>query len=232
MSDRADEQATDTATRLRAAIEHTRLGAATTSAQIVQLCQEARDAGLFGVCVAPVHVRSARAALGGLGEGAGPALVTVVGFPLGASRSDVKAFECAAAVRDGATEVDMVIDLGALHAGQDDRVAADVAAVVAAADGRPVKVIIETSLLDDAQKRRACVASEAGGAAFVKTSTGFGGGGATVDDVVLMRSVVGPRLRIKASGGIRTRALALALLDAGADRLGTSAGVALLKPGG
>lgn len=211
--------------RLRGAIEHTLLSPRATPAEVVGLCQEAATHGLFGVCVAPLHVAVARAALS---SAAGPRLVTVVGFPLGASRPDVKAYECALAVDDGADEIDMVLDIGHLCAGDDRPVVGDVAAVVQAAAGRPVKVILETALLDVGQKRRACLAAEAGGAAFVKTSTGFAGGGATVDDIVLMRATIGDRLRIKASGGIRSRKFALSLLDAGADRIGTSRGVALL----
>lgn len=211
--------------RLRRSIEHTRLKAETTPHDVDVLCEAAVAHGLFGVCVAPVHVALARRRLGT----GGPRLVTVVGFPLGAHRTDVKGYECERAVQDGAEEIDMVIDLGSLRAGHDPAVERDIAMVVRAAAGRPVKVILETALLDAEQKRRACRLSVAGDAAFVKTSTGFAGGGATVDDVVLMRQVVGDAVGIKASGGIRSRDFALQLLAAGADRIGTSAGVELVS---
>jgi deoxyribose-phosphate aldolase len=154
-------------------------------------------------------------------------LVTVVGFPLGASARAAKAFECELAVREGAHEIDMVVDIGALKAADRFAVREDIAAVVQAASGKPVKVILETALLDDGEKRLGCALAEEAGAAYVKTSTGFAGGGATLHDVALMREVVGDRLGIKASGGIRDLDFARALLAAGADRLGTSAGVAL-----
>ncbi|MGD8858400.1 MAG: deoxyribose-phosphate aldolase [Myxococcales bacterium] len=210
--------------RLRAAIEHTLLAADATADQVRRLCDEALRQRFAGVCVNPTHVPRCRALLGG----SPVRLVTVVGFPLGANRSQTKAYECALAVGEGADEIDMVLDLGAARAGDWERVKRDVSAVVEAATGQPVKVILETARLDDDQKRAACAAAVLAGASFVKTSTGFGGGGATTHDVALMRQAVGPGVGIKASGGIRTRAQALALLDAGADRLGTSAGLALI----
>jgi len=166
-------------------------------------------------------------------------IVTVVGFPHGASTSATKAFECATAVRQGAHEIDMVISLGGLKAGDRFGVRDDIAAVVKAADGRPVKVILETAYLRDAEKQLACALAEEAGAQFVKTSTGYarqeylaGPGqslGATIHDVRLMRACVGDRLRVKASGGIRSADLARELVAAGADRIGTSAGPALLE---
>jgi deoxyribose-phosphate aldolase len=210
--------------RLRAAIEHTLLAPDATDEGVEVLCREAMRERFAGVCVNPVHVPRCRALL----AASAVRLVTVVGFPLGANRSRTKAFECALAVAEGADEIDMVLDQGAALAGDWRRVEQDVAAVVAAAGGRPVKVILETARLDDDRKRAACATAVLAGARFVKTSTGFGGGGATVHDVRLMRRAVGPGVGVKASGGIRERAQALALLDAGANRLGTSAGVALI----
>ena len=212
--------------RLRAAIEHTLLAAEATERDIERLCDEATNHGLFGVCVNPVHVPVARARLGH----ATVQLVSVVGFPLGATASEVKAHEATLVVAAGADELDMVLALGAARAGDWSRVQADIEAVVASAQGRPVKVIVETAKLEDDEKRLACHAARRAGAAFVKTSTGFGGGGATEHDVALMHGEVGGVLGVKASGGIRTRAQALQLLHAGATRVGTSAGPALLLP--
>ncbi|HEX2677498.1 MAG TPA: deoxyribose-phosphate aldolase [Polyangiales bacterium] len=209
---------------LRAAIEHTLLSPGATRAMIERHCAEARSHALFGVCVNPVHVARASKLLASTEV----TLVTVVGFPLGASAHAVKAFECEQAVRDGAQEIDMVIDLGALKAADRHGVKDDIAGVVKAAGGKPVKVILETALLNEGEKRLACAIAEEAGAAFVKTSTGFGGGGATREDVALMRALVGDRLGVKASGGIRDAALARELLAAGANRIGTSQGVALV----
>lgn len=186
-------------------------------------CAEARTHALFGVCVNPVHVARAAQLLAATDV----VLVTVVGFPLGASARAAKAFECELAVREGAREVDMVVNLGALKSGDRFAVREDIASVVKAAGDAAVKVILETSLLDDGEKRLGCEIAEEAGAAFVKTSTGFAGGGATVADVQLLRAVVGDRLGVKASGGIRDAAFARELLRAGADRLGTSSGVRL-----
>ncbi len=156
-------------------------------------------------------------------------MVTVVGFPLGASSTASKAFEAAEAVREGADEVDMVVDRGALRAGDDERVRADVRAVVEAVGGLPVKVILETSALDPSEIVRAARLAIEGGAAYVKTSTGFGGGGATVEAVRLLRDTVGPDRGVKASGGVRDVATARAMVEAGADRIGASAGVAIVR---
>ncbi len=209
---------------LALAIEHTLLAANATRAMIERHCAEARAAALFGVCVNPVHVARCASLLAATDT----RLITVVGFPLGASAAAAKAFECEIAVRDGAHEIDMVVFLGALKAGDRYAVREDIAGVVKAAAGRPVKVILETSALDDGEKLLGCALAEEAGAAFVKTSTGFGSGGATVADVALLRRAVGDRLGVKASGGIRNAAFARELLAAGADRIGTSLGVALV----
>jgi deoxyribose-phosphate aldolase len=176
-------------------------------------------------CVQPGRVRYAADAL----AGADAVVASVVGFPHGAQRRDVKASEAALAIDDGAREIDMVADLGALRDGDAARAAADIEAVVRACGGVPVKVIIEATALDDVQKRLACRLAREAGAAFVKTSTGFhASGGATLADVRLMRAEVGAALGVKASGGIRTLADALAMIEAGASRLGTSASAAIL----
>lgn len=216
-------------------IEHTMLSPITTRAQIDRHCAEARTHQLFGVCVSPQWVARAVELL----HETPVRVVTVVGFPLGANASATKAFECATAVRHGAAEVDMVLALGALKAGDRFGVRDDIAAVVKAADGRAVKVILETAYLTDAEKQLACALAEEAGASFVKTSTGFarrefqvGPGqslGATIHDVRLLRMCVGDRMGVKASGGIRSADLARDLVAAGADRIGTSAGPALLS---
>lgn len=208
---------------LASVIEHTLLAPTATRAMVERHCAEARMHGLFAVCVNPVHVARCATLLAQTPV----RLVTVVGFPLGANAQAAKAFECELAVREGAQEIDMVVYLGALKAGDRHAVRADIAAVVSAAAGRPVKVILETSALDDGEKRLGCALAQEAGATFVKTSTGFGSAGASVADVRLLRQVVGDRLGIKASGGIRDAAFARELLEAGADRIGTSLGVAL-----
>ena len=157
--------------------------------------------------------------------------ICVVGFPLGAMATRSKALETREAIADGAEEIDMVINIGALKGGDHDAVYADIQAVVRAAQGRPVKVILETSMLERDEKIVGCTLSKAAGAAFVKTSTGFGGGGATAEDVALMRSVVGPDIGVKASGGVRSAEDAKAMLAAGANRLGASASVAIVTGG-
>jgi len=176
-------------------------------------------------CVQPCRVRVSAEALAGTGA----VVASVVGFPHGAHRMDVKASEAALAIDDGAREIDMVVDLGALRDGDAARVAADIEAVVRACGEVPVEAIIEASALDEAHKRLACRLAREAGAAFVKTSTGFhASGGATVADVRLMRGEVGSALGVKASGGIRTLADALAMIEAGASRIGTSASAAIL----
>jgi deoxyribose-phosphate aldolase len=206
-------------------LDHTLLRAGATSGEILALCAEAREHGFASVCVNPVWVASAVGHLA-----ASPVRVcTVVGFPLGATAPRAKAFEAEQALRDGATEVDMVLDLGAAREGNWAQVRADFKGVRAAVP-RPVvlKVILETCLLDEAQKRQACLLALEEGLDFVKTSTGFSTGGATVTDVALMRQVVGEGMGVKASGGIRTFEQALAMVQAGATRLGVSASLAIV----
>jgi deoxyribose-phosphate aldolase len=206
-------------------LDHTLLKAGVTGVEIDQLCAEAAHHGFASVCINPVWVPRAVACLAGT-----PIRVcTVVGFPLGASAPEAKAFEAAQAVKDGAAEVDMVLDLGAAREGAWERIEAEFRALRAAVP-RPkvLKVILETCLLDEPAKRRACALAAEAGLDFVKTSTGFAGGGATVEDVALMRQVVGESVGVKASGGIRSFEQALAMVQAGATRLGVSASLAIV----
>lgn len=214
-----------TQTELASKMDHTLLKAVATPEQVEQLCREAIQIGAASVCINPCFVRQAAALLAGTRV----SVCTVVGFPLGATTSAVKAFETKEAISNGAKEIDMVIPIGALKAGRDEQVLEDIHAVVGAADGALVKVIIETCFLTDDEKARACALAMEAGADYVKTSTGFGMGGATVHDVALMKAVVGTRLRVKASGGIRTLGDALSLIEAGADRLGVSASLSILE---
>ena len=207
-------------------IDHTLLKPDATPDQIAQLCYEARTYGFASVCVNPTHVKLCSDLL----KGTDVKVCTVIGFPLGASAPDVKAFETETALRDGATEIDMVINIGALK-GRDYTLAArDIAGVVklAHAAGALVKVIIETALLTDEEKVTACLLAKEAGADYVKTSTGFSGGGATVADVTLMRRVVGPEMGVKASGGVKDYADARSMVEAGATRIGASAGVKIV----
>jgi deoxyribose-phosphate aldolase len=206
---------------LLAAIEHTLLAPDATAANIEALCAQAVQHGFAGVCVNPVHVARARAALAGTER----EVVSVVGFPLGAHLARAKAFEAELALGDGAHALDMVMAIGAAKSGDWAAVEADARAVVEVAHGAPVKLILETGLLEDAEKERACQVAIAAGCAFVKTCSGFARGAASVADVALLRASVRGRAAIKASGGIRSAADARALLAAGASRLGTSAGV-------
>lgn len=206
-------------------IDHTLLKAAATEAQVRQLCAEARACGFASVCVNPVWVPLCAREL----AGSGVLVCTVIGFPLGANRAETKAAEARLAVDQGASEVDMVMNLGAAKAGDWPGVEADIRAVVEAAGDAPVKVILETCCLTEEEKIQACRAAERAGARFVKTSTGFGTGGATVEDIRLMRRTVGDRLQVKASGGVRTCGDALAMLEAGADRIGASSGLAIVE---
>jgi len=214
---------TETGRTLAPLIDHTLLKADTRREQVLRLCREARHYGFAAVCVLPRHLALAAGSLAGSPVKA----ATVIGFPLGASLTEAKAFEAAAAVKDGAGELDMVLAAGALKDGDDDYVKNDILAVARAAAGRTVKVILETALLTDDEKRRACRIALEAGAGFVKTSTGLAGG-ATEADIRLMRREVGERMGVKASGGIRTRRDALAMVRAGATRIGTSAGVAIV----
>lgn len=209
-------------------IDHTLLRPDATQAELEQLCAEARRHRFASVCVNGSRVALAARLL----AGSESQPIAVVGFPLGACSTATKAFETREAVADGAAEIDMVINVGLLRDGQLRRVHDDIAAVVSAADGRPVKVILETALLTDEQKALGCLLAAAAGATFVKTCTGFGGGAASVEDIRLMRRAVGPALGVKASGGVRTRAQAEALLRAGATRIGASASVAICASGG
>ncbi len=206
-------------------IDHTLLKPDATEAQIRRLCDEGREHQFMAVCVNPYWVPLCAELLAGTDVRVG----TTIGFPLGASRTEIKAVEAEDAVARGAREVDMVINVGALKSGRRDVVLNDIRAVVSAVSGEAlVKVIIETGLLTDEEKVIACQLAQEAGADFVKTSTGFGTGGATVEDVALMRRTVGPDMGVKASGGVRDLATALAMIEAGATRIGASAGVAIL----
>ena len=205
-------------------IDHTLLKAAATSADIKKICEEARKYKFASVCVNSCYAKLVTEEL----AGSGVKTCCVVGFPLGAMSTRSKAYEAKCAVEDGASEIDMVINIGAVKEGNDSFVEEDIRAVVEAAKPAIVKVIIETCLLTDEEKVRACELSEKAGAAFVKTSTGFSTGGANAQDIALMRKTVGDRLQVKASGGIHTPAQAQELISAGADRIGASNGIALL----
>ncbi|MDF2726283.1 MAG: deoxyribose-phosphate aldolase [Paenibacillus sp.] len=207
-------------------IDHTLLKPDATAEAIAKLCAEAREFGFYSVCVNSAWVSAAARAL----AGSDVRVCAVVGFPLGASLTSAKAFEAAQAAELGAAEIDMVMNVGAFLSGDLETVERDISEVVKAVQGKAlVKVILETGLLTDEQKRTACRLAEQAGAAFVKTSTGFGPGGATVDDVRLMRAAVSPHVRVKASGGVRDAATAKAMLEAGASRLGTSSGAAIVQ---
>ncbi|MHC6591094.1 deoxyribose-phosphate aldolase [Arthrobacter sp. C152] len=208
-------------------IDHTLLKPEASEADVLKVCAEAAEYGFKSVCVNPVWVKTATTAL----KGSGVLTCSVVGFPLGATPTDVKAFEARGAVLDGAAEVDMVINIAAARADDKGALVEDIAAVAEAVHGGGaiLKVIIETALLSDAQKVLACQAAVEAGADFVKTSTGFNGGGATVEDVALMRRAVGPDVGVKASGGVRSLADAQAMIAAGATRIGASSGIAIVK---
>jgi deoxyribose-phosphate aldolase len=207
--------------RLASYIEHTLLRADADRQSILQLCAEAREHEFHAVCVQCSWVAEARHAL----EGSAILVVTVAGFPLGGSANDAKRFETEVAVDEGAHEIDVMMNVGRLKSGDDRYVLRELRDVVEAADERPVKVILETCLLTREEKIRACRLAVEAGAAFVKTSTGFSTGGATVDDVRLLVEAVNGECEVKAAGGVRDAQFALALIDAGATRLGTSAGV-------
>ncbi|HIA27925.1 MAG TPA: deoxyribose-phosphate aldolase [Planctomycetes bacterium] len=205
-------------------IDHTLLKPDALPEEIDNLCEEAKQYSFFSVCVNPIFVRRAVDNL----AGSGVVTCAVVGFPLGATLSDVKAMEARRAIEEGAGEIDMVLPIGLLRSGAIDAVKQDISEVVRACPGTVgVKVIMETCLLDDAQKVAACRAAQEAGASFVKTSTGFSSGGATVEDIRLMRREVGSRLGVKASGGIRDFETAQKMVCSGASRLGTSASVAI-----
>src|SRR5918997_6355534 len=208
-------------------IDHTLLKPEANEADIRKLCEEAARYRFASVCVNPAWVRAAACNL----RGSNVPVCTVVGFPLGATLGDVKAYEARRAIFEGAREVDMVINIGALKSNDDCAVEHDIRSVVEAAHEYEVtcKVIIETALLTDEEKIRACLAAKSAGADFVKTSTGFSKGGATVADIALMRQAVGPDLGVKASGGVKGLADARALVEAGATRIGASVGVKIAQ---
>jgi deoxyribose-phosphate aldolase len=214
--------------QIAATIDHTLLAAVSTESEIVRICGEAKTYGFATVCVNPYWVPVAARELAGSAIG----LTTVIGFPLGASRTEIKAAEAADAIAVGATEIDMVLNVGALKSGLLEEVKRDIEAVVTACkDKAQVKVIIETCYLTDEEKRQASLLCKEAGADFVKTSTGFGTGGATVEDIALIRHVVGPEMGIKASGGVRDLDIARKLIQAGATRLGASSSIAIVTGG-
>ena len=208
-------------------IDHTLLKPDATQDQVAQLCREAKKCDFASVCVNPSHVKLCADLL----KNTQVRVCTVVGFPLGATSTETKVFEAQKAIRDGATEVDMVINVGALKSRDYERVQRDIASVarVCHAGGAILKVILEAALLNDEEKVAACQLVKVSGGDFVKTSTGFGPGGATAEDVALMRRVVGPSLGVKASGGIRTFADAQKMIAAGASRIGASASVKIIQ---
>ncbi|WP_418302492.1 deoxyribose-phosphate aldolase [Lysinibacillus fusiformis] len=207
-------------------IDHTLLKAEATKEQIEKLCAEAKQFNFASVCVNPTWVKQSSELL----QGSDVLVCTVIGFPLGANTPAVKAFEVIDAIANGANEVDMVINIGALKDKNYDLVQADIAAVVEAAKGSAlVKVIIESCLLTDEEKVKACELAVAAGADYVKTSTGFSTGGATAADIALMRKTVGPDLGVKASGGVRSLEDMKSMVEAGATRIGASSGVAIMN---
>ena len=222
-----DETEPGESEKMAGMIDHTILKADATLDQIVNLCREARENGFASVCVNSCWVRLCSELL----RGSAVSVCSVVGFPLGAMISDAKAFETCSAIENGATEIDMVINIGALKSRDYRTVAKDILAVVDAAHsgGALVKVIIETCLLTEEEKKIACLISKACGAEFVKTSTGFSTGGATVEDVRNMKNWVGETVEVKASGGVRSAADAKAMIEAGASRIGTSSGIKISK---
>ena len=205
-------------------IEHTNLKPEATENDIVKLCNEAKQYGFFGVCVNSQYIKLAKEQL----KGSPCKIISVVGFPLGALIPEAKVAETRKAVEIGADEIDMVIAIGLLKSGKYEDVKNDIRKVVEAAGDNPVKVIIEAVLLSEDEKRKACELALEARAAFVKTSTGFNKGGATIEDIKLMREVVGRMMRIKAAGGIRNYQTAKAMVEAGADRLGCSASVNII----
>lgn len=206
-------------------IDHTQLAADSTKCDINQIIEEAIKYQFASVCVNPYWVSYCRERL----QHTAVKVCTVIGFPLGASSTETKVFEARQAIKDGATEVDMVINVGALKSGQDHFVKQDIQAVVhTAAEKALTKVIIETSLLTKEEKMRACQLAKQAGADFVKTSTGFSSGGATYEDIEMMRQVVGPEMGIKASGGVRDIETMHKMIEAGATRIGASAGVSII----
>lgn len=207
-------------------IDHTQLKPDTAKEKITQICEEAKEHQFASVCVNPHWVEYCNELL----KDTDVKVCTVIGFPLGATTKETKAFETRQSIEKGATEVDMVINIGELKSGNTDLVKEDIETVVREASGKAlVKVIIETSLISDEEKVTACELAKAAGADFVKTSTGFSGGGATVEDISLMRKTVGPEMGVKASGGVRDYEGAKAMIEAGATRIGASSGISIIK---
>mgnify|MGYP001507416006 FL=1 len=206
-------------------IDHTLLKPDSTREQIDKILEEAKKYQFKSVCINPTHVSYASQLL----LDTDVLVCTVIGFPLGATTTDVKVFETENAIKNGASEIDMVINIGALKDQRYDEVQKDIEGVIAAANGKTVKVIIETVLLTDEEKVKACELAEKAGATFVKTSTGFAGGGATPEDVKLMKDTVGNRLEVKASGGVRSLEDFEKMIEAGATRIGASAGVQIIE---
>ena len=205
-------------------IDHTLLKQDAQPEQIIKLCEEAKEFDFMSVCVNPAYVPLAAECL----KGSDVKVCTVIGFPLGMNLTKTKIQEAELAIKEGAEEIDMVINVGMLKAGHDQYVEEEIRELKAVAGSRVLKVIIETCLLTDEEKVRACIASKNAGADFVKTSTGFSTGGATIHDVALMRKTVGPEMGVKASGGVRTHEDLLAMVEAGATRIGTSNGTKIL----
>lgn len=211
--------------KLNKMIDHTILKADAKREDVVRYCEEAKEYDFMSVCVNSCNVKIVKKAL----EGSDVKVCCVVGFPLGAMATEAKAFEAKYCVDNGADEIDMVINIGALKDENYDYVKKDIEEVVKASNGKVVKVIIETCLLSDEEKKKACELAKEAKADFVKTSTGFSTGGATAEDVKLMKSVVGDELKVKASGGVRTKEDAMKMIEAGADRIGASSGINIVK---
>ncbi|MEY8291142.1 deoxyribose-phosphate aldolase [Carnobacteriaceae bacterium 52-44] len=207
-------------------IDHTILNADATETDVRRICEEAKEYNFKTVCIQPYWVKYAKELL----EGTEVGITTVIGFPLGANTTEIKVAEAKQVVAEGASDVDMVINIGALKSEDYDTVLNDIKAVVDAVDGQAlVKVIIETALLTKAEKVRASELAKQAGADFVKTSTGFSTGGATLEDVRLMRATVGPDMGVKASGGVRTFEDAKAMIEVGATRIGASSGISIVE---
>lgn len=211
--------------KLNKMIDHTILKADAKREDVVRYCEEAKEYEFMSVCVNSCNVKIVKKEL----DGSDVKVCCVVGFPLGAMATEAKAFEAKYCVDNGADEIDMVINIGALKDENYDYVKKDIEEVVKASSGKVVKVIIETCLLSDEEKKKACELAKEAKADFVKTSTGFSTGGATVEDVKLMKSVVGDELKVKASGGVRTKEDAMKMIEAGADRIGASSGINIVK---
>lgn len=211
--------------KLNKMIDHTILKADAKREDVLKYCEEAKEYDFMSVCVNSCNVKIVKKEL----DGSDVKVCCVVGFPLGAMATEAKAFEAKYCVDNGADEIDMVINIGALKDENYDYVKKDIEEVVKASSGKVVKVIIETCLLSDEEKKKACELAKEAEADFVKTSTGFSTGGATVEDVKLMKSVVGDELKVKASGGVRTKEDAMKMIEAGADRIGASSGINIVK---